>query len=225
MSSSSSSSMTYRLILSKSFFFDAYDPALKPPLALILLLKRALLASDTVRLFSSSSLKSAISTTTSSGWSWITEWRKDRAPPKSVSTTMFSKLISVFADWRASLYFLAIKIILSVYQMHHMTINPSSPASSKPFIAPVLLKRERAKTKLHTQTTMASKIFHHLILPLAGSLAYFLQPTNLIRHPKSIPISMFKTNSSTIKRGDSDTWKPSKMVTKIRPKLRTSSPM
>ena len=216
------------------------NPRLWPPLVLfvtldlafILLLRRRLLFVSGFLFSSESSFsKLAISTTMSSASplrSWIPDWvgaRNERAPPKSVSTTMFSKSISVLACCRARRYFFAIRIILRVYHMHHITISPSSLASSKPFTAPVFEKSVTRKTILQTMTTIPSKIFHQRVLPFVGSLTYFWIPTSFMRHPKSIPMSKFKRNSITMNAGLSATWNPSKIVIRMRPKLNTSKPM
>ena len=233
-SSSSSSSITYAPMLFPLVpGCRAKRDFVSPCFVFILLRSRAFYCSDRCLPSASSSSFSmlAISTTISSGSPlllarslWITEWRKERAPPKSVSTTKFSKSITFLADYLANRCFLAIKIILRVCQMHHMTISPSSPASSKPLIAPDLEKRDKANTALQKVTTRASKMFHQRILLLAGSRTYFWQPTSLIRHIKSIPISRLRMNSSTMNNGVSATLNPSKMVTMTRPKLRISKP-
>ena len=216
------------------------NPRLWPPLVLfvtldlafILLLRRWLLFVSGLFFSSESSFsKLAISTTMSSASalrSWIPDAvgaRNERAPPKSVSTTMFSKLISVLACYRARRYFFAIRIIRRVYHMHHITISPSSLASSKPFTAPVFEKSVTRNTILQTMTTTPSKIFHQRILPFVGSLTYFWIPTSFIRHPKSTPIIKFKRNSMTMNAGLSATWNPSKTVIRMRPKLSMSKPM
>ena len=135
--------------------------------------------------------------------SWIE--RKDTAPPKSVSTTMFSKSIRFLADCLASLCFFAIRIILRVYQMHQITIRNSSNDSSNPLRMPVLEKRDRAKTRLHTTTTMPSKMFQHRNLPVAWFLAYLLQPTRRILNTKSMQMDKLSMSSIIINSGLSAT--------------------
>jgi hypothetical protein len=107
-------------------------------------------------------------------------------------------------------------IILRVYQMAHITRKTSSPVYSKSFATPDLQNKATEKSKLHSITTTASKICHHLRCPVEGFLKYLEAPTSFNLHPKSPAIRTFSKSSKKMNKGESATLNPSTIVTKIR---------
>ena len=154
-----------------------------------------------------------------------TDARKLTAPPKSVSTIMFSKSIKVLAYWWAIFCFLAIRIILNVCHTHHITMRNSSIPYSTLKASLFFVTRVMKKTRLQMVTTSASKMFHQRKLLVWGSLKYRSQPTSFTLQAKSIPIRMFSTHSRKIKSGLLATLKPSKIVTRIRRNAKSSNRM
>ena len=146
-------------------------------------------------------------------------------PPKSVSTIMFSKLMSVLAYWWAIFCFLAIRIILNVCQTHHITMRNSSMPYSMLRALLFFETRVTKKTRLQIVTTSASNIFHQRQLLPYGSLKYRSHPTSLTLQAKSIPIRIFSTHSRKMKSGLFATLKPSKIVTRIRRNAKSSNRM
>jgi len=124
--------------------------------------------------------------------------------PNSVSTTIFSKFISVYAFWRASLYFFAIRITLIVYHIAQITKIASSVLSSKLKPGFFFITTLITNKTLHVRTTKASKKFHHRYFP-EFDRKYFLAPVSLILHKKSPVIKRFSNSSSAMNKPDSAT--------------------
>lgn len=141
--------------------------------------------------------------------------------PNSVSTTIFSKLISVCAFQRASLCFLVIRITLRVCQTAQSTRTACSAPSDNANDFLDLRATEIMKNRLQFRTTNKSKKFHQRQLPMFD-LKYLRKPVSFRRQIKSPVINKFSKSSSAMQNAESATLKPSIIVTSIRSSTPTS---